>query len=186
MGLFGKKKQEATSTVDSCEALARQLDEVRETHQPDGGWPWFIALDGRPVGLASAPLAFWQDSDTDCEYGVVGESHYMPWLKQIQAIAEPGDSELRVMAVLVRDQANEFDPNAVAVTMAGRRVGYLPAADSTKIAGLFAQLGEIGVQGIVVEASVGWGADRNRIGVRLDISPSVSEPGVVLAVAPAV
>lgn len=169
----------------TCEALAQHLDGIRETHPADGRWPYYIAMNDRLVGLAAEPLAFWRDEETDCQYNVVGESHYMPWLKKLQSLAEPGEQELRAFAILVRDFENQFDSNAVAVTVGGRRVGYIPSVDAATMVNLFTDLDTIGVTGIMVVAVIGWGRDRDRIGVRLDIAPSLSEPTTELGVRPA-
>lgn len=187
MGLFGKKKEQPARLpeLSPVEVRADILNELAGMHGDDG-WDYGIWLDNRLVGMAADPLAFWHDDTTDVEYDIVGESNYMPWLRMIQSIAEPGEREVRASAILVRDILNEYDPNAVAVTMTGRLVGYIPRADAPRIAGLLDQLAEVDVDGILVPACVGWdeGERRDIIGVRLDLPPGGALHDGVLEVRP--
>lgn len=182
MGIFSRKKEQAPQLA-ACEQVAEQLFEISGSIGDDG-WDWLIFLDGQVVGMAKAPLGFWHDDESDCEYDIVGESHYLPWLTKLQGLAEPGEREFNQPAILVRDATNEYDPNAVAATIGGRRVGYIRRDDAPRIAALLDDLAEREVLGLMVPARVGWGAgDRSSvIGVRLDLPDSVSDPDVTFEI----
>lgn len=79
-----------------------------------------------------APGIVWCQDDADVthfSWDVSGESHYATELGAILVDwgeeFEPERFEALAPAVLVREPAHEFDPNAVAVLVDGRKVGYL-------------------------------------------------------------
>jgi hypothetical protein len=79
------------------------------------------------------------DGDEDLE--VVGESFYQPSLWQL-AGARPGRERVRkeIRAVLVPEDDNPYDPNAVAVWIDGLQVGHLPRENALRYRpGLLAQ-----------------------------------------------
>lgn len=66
---------------------------------------------------------------------VAGESHYT---KEIHSVLGgepgPGGTEITTTAQLIPEPTNRFDPNAVMVQIAGRKVGYLPKEDAARYA----------------------------------------------------
>jgi hypothetical protein len=60
------------------------------------------------------------------EVGVVGESHYQDVLTAIVGGKRPESVRIPTQATLVPELDNPYDPNAVAVYIAGRKVGHLP------------------------------------------------------------
>lgn len=86
----------------------------RSAHQSDQRPSW--TRNGAPVVLL--------DGDEDLE--VVGESYHQDNLWQL-AGAQPGTQRVRedIYAVLVAEDNNPYDPNAVAVWIDGLRVGHL-------------------------------------------------------------
>lgn len=63
---------------------------------------------------------------------VVGTSHYQDALRELAARA--GDDEVRreVIAEFVREPENPHDPDAIAVHVDGRLVGYLSRAENAR------------------------------------------------------
>ncbi|MDB5498586.1 MAG: hypothetical protein JWP28_2617 [Phenylobacterium sp.] len=78
-----------------------------------------------------------------CDFEIAGESHYQAALEAI-AGHEPQGVNLHCAALLVPEPDNHSDPNAVAVVIEGRRVGYLRREDA---AGYGARLAALGVEG---------------------------------------
>jgi HIRAN domain len=60
------------------------------------------------------------------EVGVVGEGHYQDALSAIVGGKGPESVRIPTQATLVPEPDNPYDPNAVAVYIAGRKVGHLP------------------------------------------------------------
>lgn len=59
---------------------------------------------------------------------VVGESHYQPAITKTAALSPPDDEEpdrRAFQAVLVREPANKYDPNAIGVYSSVGKVGHL-------------------------------------------------------------
>jgi hypothetical protein len=111
------------------------------------------------------------------QYQVVGESHYLNELKSIISDAglqvdEPGEYFCR--AFLLCEPKNEHDPNAVAVVIDSKRIGYIPRKDAQELAPELRKLANTrtrsgrGGQVLCVQACVGWSGPE-RIGVRLDL-----------------
>ena len=74
---------------------------------------------------------------------VAGESHYQDALR---ALSDAGAQEVRLgcTAVLASEPENPHDPNAVAVRVEGRLVGYLPRAEALAYGPLVRQVEERG------------------------------------------
>jgi len=105
---------------------------------------------------------------------VVGESHYQPQLRQLQAIA--GTDPVRVL--LHPEPENPHDANAVAVkTFEGETLGYLTREDAPRYQQTLLALRERGQTGICSARLVGGDATRPAIGIWLDLEP----PTVVAA-----
>jgi hypothetical protein len=63
---------------------------------------------------------------------VVGESHYQSNLKRICGGYKREGSKLRVVAVLVYEDRNQHDDQAIRVDVGGHTVGYLSREDARK------------------------------------------------------
>ncbi|MFN2490117.1 MAG: HIRAN domain-containing protein [Actinomycetota bacterium] len=106
---------------------------------------------------------------------VVGESYYQDALEQVcGGRCEEGASE-EVIAALVLNPDNTWDPNAVSVEVNGKRVGHLPrtAAEAYQPVGKhLAELGMVGVCNAYIAG--GWerkrGKDRGHFGISLDLA----------------
>lgn len=140
MGLFGKKNRGPAITQDG----------------------WLLSADALPI-LNEGPGTF--------NYNVVGESNYNANLRAIlqeEGVDVGAGGEFETKAMLLCEPLNKFDPNAVAVVIKSRRVGYIPKEDAR---GLSPQLKELAEKNRVlfVDAVIGW-HDPSIIGVRLDLA----------------
>jgi HIRAN domain-containing protein len=76
---------------------------------------------------------------------LTGESHYQTALTEIAGPPTPGVVRFRTeMALLLPEPENAYDPNAVAVHIGGRHVGYLPRDLASTHGAAIASLGEDG------------------------------------------
>lgn len=73
----------------------------------------------------------WPELD---EYGthVVGESHYQPALRAIASGQQNDYEAIQVRAVLIPDDDNPYDKNAVRVEISGMQVGHLSREDAKR------------------------------------------------------
>jgi hypothetical protein len=78
-----------------------------------------------------------------CDFEIAGESHYQTALAAI-AGHDPEGVNLHCEALLVPEPDNHADPNAVAVVIEGRRVGYLRREDAADYRARLAALGAPG------------------------------------------
>ncbi|HEX4711738.1 MAG TPA: hypothetical protein VH222_14935 [Phenylobacterium sp.] len=78
-----------------------------------------------------------------CDFEIAGESHYQEALAAI-AGHDPQGVNFHCEALLVPEPDNHSDPNAVAVVIEGRRVGYLRREDAADYG---ARLEALGVEG---------------------------------------
>jgi hypothetical protein len=139
MGLFSKKQQGPRLT-------------------PDG----FLLPDNPQPAFNDGPGTFL--------YNVVGESNYNANLRAVleeEGIDVAAGGEFETIAMLLAEPQNKFDPNAVAVVMNTRRVGYIPKEDAKDLSPQLQAMAQNG-QVLVVKAVIGWG-DPMIIGVRLDL-----------------
>jgi hypothetical protein len=74
-------------------------------------------------------------------YPVRGESNYQAALASLKAYT---DSRSRIPALLVREPDNKYDPNAVAVMIYGRLVGYLSRGDAADLTDTLDELADDG------------------------------------------
>jgi hypothetical protein len=140
MGLFSKKPQGPTITADG----------------------YLLPANAQPA-FNAGPGTF--------QYNVVGESNYNANLRAIlqeEGIEVNGGGEFETISMLLCEPRNNFDPNAVAVTINNRRVGYIPKEDARDLSPQLQAMAAAG-QVLVVKAVVGWN-DPMVIGVRLDLS----------------
>jgi hypothetical protein len=88
-------------------------------------------------------------------FQVVGESNYQPALESIAGGYRRESQGLEVLASIVLDPKNKFDPNAVRVEIEGQTVGFLPAAEAKRVGGL---MNDQGVSSALVVAEIrgGW------------------------------
>ena len=71
---------------------------------------------------------------------VVGESHYKRELFKLAGRRQRTAADIPIVAVLVREPDNRYDPNAVKVLVNGYHVGYLGRADAEAYAPLLDRL----------------------------------------------
>ena len=99
-------------------------------------------------------------------YWAVGESHYQDALHYLRQFATP---EGRLPALLVREPHNQYDPNAVAVVVYGRLVGYLNRDDAAEMSDLLDELAEH-EQFLAVPACYQGGTpDKPNIGIVVEV-----------------
>ena len=110
---------------------------------------------------------------------VVGESNYQPALEAASAAREEGRRTVIADAVLLLEDDNPYDDQAVVVQIGGRTVGYLNRADARTYR---ANLEAAGHPRIVArcKARIIGGWDRAGIkgayGVKLDLPPFEAAP----------
>ena len=99
---------------------------------------------------------------------VVGEAYYQDTFEKICGPRCEDGENLDVPVVLVPETANPFDSNAVAVTVRGLTVGYLPKDDSVMYRQLFATR-SVECSGKIVG---GWEREdsQGHYGIRLDLT----------------
>ena len=104
---------------------------------------------------------------------VVGTSKYQPALDAICGGKTDEGQELKVRAVLIHEDENPYDKNAIRVDIEGRTIGYLSRGDARSYR---KQLSELGHPGITAACSAmivgGWDdgeGDAGDYGVRLDL-----------------
>ena len=124
---------------------------------------------------------------------VVGESHYKRELFKLAGRRQRTAADIPIVAVLVREPDNRYDPNAVKVLVNGYHVGYLGRADAEAYAPLLDRLlATDGVHGACLGRIVGGWLRRWDDAV-YDIADGVStvvghteagDYGVKLALAP--
>jgi|SRR6056297_382726 len=102
---------------------------------------------------------------------VVGESNYQSVLQQVCGGHSRYGHEFQVDGELVREPENPYDVNAIAVTIHGSNVGYLPRDQAARVS---AQMAEEGIDRAICRAKIvgGWRTnqhDEGSFGVRLAI-----------------
>lgn len=114
---------------------------------------------------APAPDNLDLDASIDANQAVSGESHYMDALEAILGSSVGGHSRQRaVIAALVPEPDNQYDPNAIMVIIDGQQVGYIPKDDAPEIGR------RLDGKPIAVAARVGGGPDPGSpIGVRIEL-----------------
>ena len=111
------------------------------------------------------------DGDFGCE--VVGESHYQAALNIITGGKTADGHEFACEALLERERGNRKDPNAVAVSINGLRVGYLNRGHAATMTGIFTKHRLVGAYAGAIIVG-GWQRQGRKnpeghYGVRLDI-----------------
>lgn len=106
---------------------------------------------------------------------VVGESHYQDALERLCGGREEHGAHQECVALLVPEDMNPFDPEAIRLDIGGLTVGYLSRAAAKRYRPVAEQLrseGKIGVAEAVIVG--GWDrgdGDRGHFGVQLDMNP---------------
>ncbi len=127
----------------------------------------------------------------DYEFDIVGESHYQDALEDLAGPKVEGGVDVRMVAVLVKDDNNQFDKNAVAVFLMpkfpgnGVHVGYLRRSDAKKYRADLIELPECTDGLILCPAQIvgGWdNSDLNKLGLydREHDGPLTGQYGVKL------
>jgi hypothetical protein len=110
---------------------------------------------------------------------VAGESHHEAEIrkatKQLGGVNSSG--EIQTSAVLVPEPKNRYDSNAIAVTLAGFTVGYLPKEDAARYIGTLGPLAEQGC--LLSTAARLWSADFGD-GFRASVSLLLGPPDMLL------
>jgi HIRAN domain len=126
-----------------------------------------------PPGTAELPQSFLLRGDGTYQYEVVGESHYQGELEAICGGRTEEGVELKQVAVLINDDGNRYDPNAVAVYIGKHRVGHLPRHEAPEFRKRMALINPTGVSvGCRAIVRGGWdrgGKDVGSFGVWLDV-----------------
>jgi hypothetical protein len=108
---------------------------------------------------------------------VVGESHYQNELWDIVAATRGDRVRYHTHAVLIPDEDNSYDPNAIKILIDGNLVGYLSREDAVIYRPGLLGLIESSVNGLVaLDATIAGGGQRpdgpGRLGVFLDHDPA--------------
>jgi hypothetical protein len=112
---------------------------------------------------------------TGLPVAVVGESHFQDALERLCGGRDKNGAQNKCVALLVPEDANPFDPEAVRVDIGGLAVGYLSRAAAKRYRPIAEQLrseGKIGAASAIIVG--GWDrgdGDRGHFGVKLDMNP---------------
>lgn len=123
----------AAGTVSGMQRRSRERAEKRRTDAEAAEW---AAATAAPQAAATAAppgetLHRWPPCG-DFGVAVVGESNYQSALALVAGRGATGYDGVRCMAMLVPEASNPHDPQAVAIRVAGRTVGYLAADDAVR------------------------------------------------------
>ncbi len=112
----------------------------------------------------------WYEYSEPYSFEIVGESYKRD---KLLSIIEKHNAfqlgELELEAVLIMESDNKFDPTAVAVTIEGKPVGYVPSDYSLDVT---SYMDDLNVKSMKVMARIGWDTSNPdpAIGVRLDFN----------------
>lgn len=121
------------------------------------------ASDAKPEWVAAEDWRSW-DPPLDI---VTGESHYQTALQKIAGTPRPTGWLVPCEAELYREPANRYDPDAIAVLIGGRKVGYISADACGEIAPAMDAFGDNArALGIPALVRGGW-PDKPFLGVLL-------------------
>lgn len=130
-------------------------DEKRPTTEPAPG--------ARPEWIVGEDWRSWEPP-LDI---VTGESHYQPALQTIAGPPRPPGWLVPCEAELLREPENRYDPDAIAVLIGGRKVGYISAEACGDIAPGMDEYGDNAqARGIPALVRGGW-PDKPSLGVLL-------------------
>ena len=112
----------------------------------------------------------WYEYAEPYTFEIVGESYKRD---KLLSIIEKHNAfqagELELEAVIMMESDNKFDPTAVAVTIEGKPVGYIPSDYSLDVT---SYMDDLNVTSMKVKARIGWDTSNPdpAIGVRLDFN----------------
>jgi HIRAN domain len=93
-----------------------------------------LAMQAKPEITAKEPELVKGNLVVDCEgefsLEIAGTQHYQKQLTELVGSQNIPPSGLFALCQLVREPSNEFDSNAVKVTIVSKKVGYLPRGDA--------------------------------------------------------
>lgn len=122
-----------------------------------------------PARTTLPPLSGKVTGTDDCDFNIVGESHYQTALRRLRNSRHMA-TDNDFVAYIVTEPDNSHDKNACAVYIDGLKVGYLPRSAAVEFVRRRAAEGIAGACRFKVKAmlSGGWGG-RSVIGVRLNL-----------------
>ncbi len=136
---------------------------------------WLFGSQKGQAASASKPLVprgpkpriRWRPDSFPTE--VVGESNYQDALIAVCGPHTRYGHDIEILASLVREPSNAFDPNAVMVTVRSRKVGYLSREQAERVS---SQMQEAGLPTVECNARIqgGWRTnqhDEGHFGIRL-------------------
>ena len=126
--------QSATGTVSGMRKRSQDRAEKRRAAAEAAEWAAASATAPQPGGGAAPPgeqLHRWPPCG-DYGVAVVGESNYQSALALVAGRGATGYDGVRCVAMLVPEASNPHDPQAVAIRVEGRTVGYLAADDAVR------------------------------------------------------
>lgn len=104
----------------------------------------------------------------------VGESHYQAALEEVCGRRGRSWTEVNceVTVILVPEPTNDYDANAVMVTVSGRHVGYLSRKDAKAYADVIALAHELGARPAcrALICGRGEGSETRNLGIFLDLA----------------
>ena len=132
---------------------------------------WLLGGFAEPT-RSSAPIADLPGPGT-YSVEIVGESHYQEAIEAICGRRTEESADLIVQAVLVHEDENPYDSQAIRVDIQGHTVGYLSRENARKYRRELSQAGHPGIAASCTARIVGgWDCgpdDRGYFGVRLDL-----------------
>ena len=113
------------------------------------------------------------EGDGSFSFDIVGESHCQAALDHIAGPKHEGGVEHECVAVLLPDDRNQYDENAVAVFIDGEKVGHLARRDAKAYRQFLANIGRptagAGCRAMIVGGWDDGDGDEGSYGVKLDV-----------------
>lgn len=125
---------------------------------------------GPPRGSSPARDSRFTVVDGRVDLEVVGESFHQDALRQVAGVST-GHTRAVVNAILVAEENNPYDPNAVAVSIQGREVGHLSREDAAHMRPGLLALQERAGTWIALPGVIAGGGPRDTLGVFLRYDP---------------
>lgn len=135
-------------------------------------WRWvkhFRDLE-EPEALVERASCPHMEGDGSFGFDIVGEGSYQEALDSIAGGKTKNGHEIELLATLTREPDNPHDRNAIAVIIAGRKVGYIARTEAEAIAEM---IDRHGYSQFTADAMIvgGWTSRKSEghYGVRLDL-----------------
>jgi hypothetical protein len=148
--------------------IARRMQSRTDKGTSDA--PQSAPVENQKSTTESQPGAF-VSGDGGYQFEVVGESHYQTDLERIVGGRTGDNTRYECLAVLTPEPDNPYDPQAVYVSVDGRKVAYLSRNWAAKFNAALAANGyaQAACNALIVG---GWdrGGDRGNFGIKLDIA----------------